>query len=208
MNKLFFILVIAFLATAGCSSVARLVVGIHKPKAMDSKELTKWSSKRKIDGLPVFELDTSYNSYIHSIYTDKIKTKNLGQPIMIMYFKEGKLTSLNNNCCFPGVPNLQWNKFGDFNQFPPTCHFPDTAYQQVKLSEIIKYFLPVNQSAIQLNFPSSNYLVVFSCKMLNRQSKNLLSLILEKYSLYSDEIIFVNDDSYIFHFNKQLVLNR
>lgn len=208
MKKLFFILMIAFLATSGCSPVARFVIGIHKPKEMDSNQLNKWSLTRKINNSPVFSLDTSYKSYIHSVYSDKIKIKNLNQPIMIMYFTNDSLSSLNNNCSFPGLPNLQWNKFGDFNQFPPTCHFPDSTYQKIKLSEINKYFFPTNHLASQFKFSTGDCLIVFSCKMLNRQSKHLISIILEKYSSNLSEIIFVNNDNYIFHYDKQFVLNN
>ncbi len=208
MNKLFFVLFVAFLATVGCSPVARFVIGMHKPKELDSTHLDTWSRKRNIANSPVFSLDTSYKTFINSIYSDKIILKNLNQPIMIMYFSNEILSSLNNNCNFPGIPNIQWNKFGDFNQFPPTCHFPDTTYHQIKLSEVKKYFSPTNEQSSQFKFSSGNCLVVVSCKMLNRQSKNLISLILENYSSHLSEIIFVNNDNYIFHYDKQFVLNN
>jgi hypothetical protein len=184
---------------AGCTPIAKMIVGVKRPSEPGIQTLHKWVSRSHIGEYPVYTLDTTYAALIQDKAADQLSLKAYSQPILILSFVEGKVVSLNNNCSFPGLPRIHWNIFGTFNQFPPSSFFQDSTIQILQFSELAKTLVPLNEKAInQPNFKDT-LMVVMVSKTYGRQSNGLIQTIRTQYPNQTDKILFVNNDFYIYH---------
>ena len=118
------------------------------------------------------------------------------QPLQIKGFEEaGNMSLFLINCNMGGI-NIDWNKVGSFNTFPPqqnTIKRPDTL---LVLQNDIKFYRALKQNSMA---SQSDYtFVVFWSRFMHRQSKKLVKQILDYQNKHSDKKInsfFVNVDN-------------
>jgi hypothetical protein len=189
------------------------IYGLKSLKTLNNSEIIKTAEKYKIKSSELVLLDTAYKSYLISLpefdslcAKDTLKRyqcyiqKNHLQPLQILFFdKSSKFVSYNVNCNIPGFPNLKWNYFGYFNEFPPkSATYCDSIFNFHKFSKYIK--LPDNTQLNLGSVTNYNYLViVFWCRFGGRQSKRLIKFVysyLEQYNTKSYKVLFLNVDNF------------
>ena len=145
-------------------------------------------------------MDSSYFSVIQEMDTTRFKRdqNNLLQPLQVFYFDAlGTLISYHVNCSVGGFPNLKWNRFGSFNQFPASKSVElDT---MVYINDHLLHVNPLNNAP----FPDlRNYeytVLVYWSTFMGRQSKRLVRVVKENLRLSKDKkvmVIYVNSDNF------------
>lgn len=124
-------LLFSALVFTGCGPVLFKVMGLKKGKELTPEEIISQAKKYSIQATDCYEMDTTYMTYVFAIDTAyKIERKNHFQPLQALYYDStGKLVSYHVNCSVGGFPNLKWNKFGAFDEFP--------ARSQAKLDTLV-----------------------------------------------------------------------
>jgi hypothetical protein len=186
------------LLIGACVPISNAIVGFKQPKSLNEKEILKLANQFKIQEFPVFELDTSYSNFIKSKIKGLRERHVLVQPILILFFIQDTIVSINNNCFFPGLPNINWNEFGTFNSFPPKSGYNSNELKNIQIKDIKRFFHPLNSKAIQVNNESFNKILLVNYnRTYKRQCKNLTKLLLNKYKNDSQTIFFINNDDYL-----------
>lgn len=194
------ILLILMLAMGGCTPILTTIMGLKRPQVQTPADIQQWAAKSSV-GIKgdIYELDTSYCSWIRAISSDSAASRKiLTQPLLVLYFKGNKLVSVNNNCAFPGAPDIQWNVSGNFNSFPPVTSYPDSLFTNVSLPQFVALLKPVSV-AKQQQWDAGEQLFVVYSKAFNRQSKNLIHLIQKQYAAKQAHIHFVNNDDVVYN---------
>jgi hypothetical protein len=183
-----------------CSSCNQ-IFGLKEQKILNKKEITLEARKR---GIPDFELviiDVSaYKKYLEEL-KDTILRKHAYQPLQVrVYDKEGKPVLVLVNCFVGGFPNLNWNKYGTFDSYPPASVYfkPDSGSLYYK--DELTLFKGINGEILNPdNFEKKDLnIIVFWSRFMNRQSKRLIQTIenyRKKYRDHQIKVTYVNDDN-------------
>ena len=176
------------------------IMGLKAPKALGPEGILVQGEAYGIPRSDGYEMDSSYFAVIGGLDTMRFKQeqKNLGQPLQVLYFDaSGALISYHVNCSVGGFPNLKWNRFGDFNQFPAAKSIEmDT---MIQLKNHLLHINPLNNAP----FPDlRNYeytVLVYWSTIMGRQNKRLVRLVQENVRLAKDKkvmVIYVNSDNF------------
>ncbi len=193
--SLFFVLAVA----SGCAPLLNGFYGIKKPQPIDDEQIREYAEKLKLPVKDIYQIDTSYLTFILSLDTTKFKSeqKNHFQPLQVLYYNlSGDLISFHINCYAGGFPNLKWNREGYFDTFPPKTQAPlDNILPYGKLSD---YLITLSSSAKPIPTDYDYTVVVFWNRFMKRQSKRLIQTVRNNCRLAKDKkvkIVYVNDDN-------------
>ena len=212
MKKLFTLYTI--LLITGCSPIMG-IYGIRTPKELSEKRIYNHSNRLSIPENEVYQLDTSYYSFLLSLDTIKDDTlssdellqekrniknqiKNHYQPLQALYFnKFGQLVSFQINCYAGGFPNLEWDRDSILTSFPPKVQAPLDSL--VADSTLLRYLLPMSNSS-EVTIGESDYVIfVFWCKFMGRQNKRFIRFIQENNKLSAEnnvKFVYINVDNF------------
>ncbi len=217
---LFFCFSIASIISS-CSPILG-IYGIHPPRKLSEKKICKSAKRLSIPKSQLFQLDSSYFSYLSYLDTIQIDSlssselieqkksikeqiKNHIQPLQALYFnKTGELVSFQINCYAGGFPNLKWDRNEILKSFPPKLQAPlDFLVTPTLLSS---FLLPFSETS-KLNFKDTEMVIydyvvyVFWSKFMGRQNKRFIRFIQENHRLFAKsnvKFIYVNlDNSYV-----------
>jgi hypothetical protein len=120
------LLVAMCLCFTGCTPVILGLYGLRDWKPIEEKSIEKYAGKYQIPLADVYELDSSYISFVRKIKDAYPNVaKNHFQPLQALYYNNtGHLQSYHINCNAGGFPNLLWNRDGIMTQFPPGQQTP------------------------------------------------------------------------------------
>ena len=182
-----------------CTSTMSKIYGLKEIKVVDDGIILETAKTYKIPEEDIFELDTSYISYLYSFDTSlyKIQIKNHYQPLQALYFdKSGQLKSFHINCYAGGSLNLKWDRDSILNVFPPRQQAPLDSL--LTLERQFKYLRPLGRTTI-FNFDSYDYVVIiYWNRFMNRQSKRLINFIQENCKLangFKVKMVYANNDN-------------
>lgn len=199
MFRLF--LVLFFLSTLqSCSPILLGVMGMKKPMRMTPEEILVQGEKYGIPRSDSYEMDSSYYAMIATIDTVRYKRdqKNLFQPLQVLYFDaSGIMSSYSVNCSVGGFPNLRWNRYGTFDQFPAAVSVElDT---MTTLNDHLLHVNPLNNAPFP-DLRTYDYTVlVYWNRFSGRQSKRLVRVVKDNVRLAKDKkvmVIYVNTDNF------------
>ncbi len=189
-----------FISLQSCSSLMLGVMGIKKPMAMAPEEILVQGEKYGIPRSDSYEMDSSFFSVALTLDTIRYgkDQKNLTQPLQALYFDaSGRLISYSVNCSVGGFPNLKWNRYGAFNQFP--------AAKSVELDTMntmnnhLLHINPLNNAPFP-DLRTYDYIVlVYWCRFMGRQSKRLVRLVQDNVRLAEGKsvmVLYVNTDNF------------
>ncbi|NCA20765.1 MAG: hypothetical protein EBS86_06460 [Crocinitomicaceae bacterium] len=196
LSLLFFLIIFGL---TSCSSVFTSLYGIKKIKPIDETTILKYANKYKIPVADVYEIDSTYFSYLFSLDTIKFKSqiKNHYQPLQALYYnKTGQLLSFQVNCYVGGFPNLKWNRNETLTTFPPKQQAPIDSI--VQLGTQMNYLNPLSKTE-KFSMESYDYIVIiYWNRFMGRQSKRLIRFIIDNCKLEEKgkiKIIYANSDN-------------
>jgi hypothetical protein len=176
------------------------MMGMKVPKSMDAEEILVLGEEYGIPRSDGYEMDSSYFSVLKDLDTTRFKRdqKNLLQPLQVLYFDaSGTLISYHVNCSVGGFPNLKWNRFGDFNEFPAAKYVElDTMTQ---LNNHLLHINPLNNAPFPDLRTYDCTVLVYWNGFMGRQSKRLVRVVQENVRLSKDKkvmVIYVNTDNF------------
>lgn len=200
------IAILVLLICSSCGKTAMKMYGFKKHKNLTDEQIVRYAKKHNFNNYNIYKTSDSYEPFIKELKpTDKDTADNnkalrkaLSQPLQYMLFDStGKLIVHTINCYAGGFPNLQWNRDGAFEQFPPRplVPFEDNGiyFQQIQ----------PHVSALDTSTSSAKYdytCIVFWDRFMGRQSNRLI-----KYALKNIEeerkkgtkinVLLVNNDN-------------
>ncbi len=180
--------------------------GFKKHKNLTDEQIVRYAKKHNFNNYNIYKTSDSYEPFIKELKptakdtadNNKALRKALYPPLQYMLFgSTGKIIFLTINFYAGGFPNLQWNRDGAFEQFPPRplVPFEDNGiyFQQIQ----------PHVSALDTSTSSAKYdytCVVFWDRFMGRQSNRLI-----KYALKNIEeerkkgtkinVLLVNNDN-------------
>lgn len=176
------------------------VMGIKKPMAMTPEEILVQGEAYGIPRSESYEMDSSFFSVALSLDTIRYgkDQNNLTQPLQSLYFDaSGRLISYSVNCSVGGFPNLKWNRYGTFNQFPPPKSVELDTMNTVK--DQLLHINPLNNAPFP-DLRTYDYTVlVYWCRFMGRQSKRLVRVVKENVRLGEGKkimVLYVNTDNF------------
>ncbi|MFK7923978.1 MAG: hypothetical protein AB8H47_18615 [Bacteroidia bacterium] len=183
---------------SSCSPILGMY-GIRNPKKVNEKTIFRTSKRLDIPISDVYELDSSYFTFLFSLDTTKFKeeVKNHCQPLQALYFnRSGQMESFQINCYAGGFPNLNWARDSILMTFPPKQQAPvDTI---ILVNTQLEYLKPMSSSQKVL-FEDYDFIVfVYWSKFMGRQNRRFIDFIQENLNLiegYDVRIIYVNTDN-------------
>ena len=183
-----------------CSPILLGVMGMKKPMRMTPEEILVQGEKYGIPRSDSYEMDSSFYSIIETLDTVRYKRdqKNLFQPLQVLYFdSSGLLSSYSVNCSVGGFPNLRWNRYGTFYQFPAAKSIElDT---MTTLNDHLIHVNPLNNAPFP-DLRTYDYTVlVYWNRFSGRQSKRLVQVVKENVCLAKEKkvmVIYVNSDNF------------
>lgn len=198
------------LILSSCSPILG-IYGVHNPKEINEQKITQYSERHGMPNADLFELDSSYFSYLAAIelnskdplMTDSLKRKELKnqvknhyQPLQALYFnKKGELESFQINCYAGGFPNLNWDRDSILTTFPPKFQAPlDSILSESKLIS----FLHTLGNSAEIKLGAHDYIVyVFWNKFMGRQNKRFINFLQENSKLSKENIrvVYINMDN-------------
>lgn len=209
--KRLYCLVAAFLVTAtniSCSTLIGKIYGVRKPKYLRAEEIVKYANRFGPAKFDLGEIKPGYSAYLTFVenghgwdspaaIAPSQTAHNLRQPIQFMlYDRNRKLTCYAANCDAGGFPNLNWNRNGAFDEFPPKSLTKiDTSICYDSLIDNL-YFLQGNPRGTDTHYTA----FIFWNHFMHRQSKRLINWcfrnFIENSKTDSINIILVNNDNY------------
>jgi hypothetical protein len=185
------------LSLTACTPIVLRTMGMKKPHIPSEEEFYYFGQKWNMSIYFQQTLLTSFVDEIEKIDSVNPKlAKDLLQPIQAMYFdSSGKLISYHINCYAGGYPNLNWNRFGNFDVFPAKTNAPCDSL--LTLSWLLQYLKPVEYPCTEKK--NLDYtIIVFWSRWTGRQSKHLVEYIQKNMSLAPKEtrirVLYVNTD--------------
>jgi hypothetical protein len=185
------------LSLSSCTPLVLRTMGMKKPHVPTDEEFYRFGEKWNMS---IYFQQTLLPSFVDEIEKiDSVHPKlaqDLLQPIQAMYFdSSGKLISYHINCYAGGYPNLNWNRFGNFDVFPAKTNAPCDSL--VTLSWLLPFLKPVEYPCVKIK--DLDYtVVVFWSRFTGRQSRHLVEFIQKNIKLASKEtriqIMYVNTD--------------
>ncbi|HEY0261677.1 MAG TPA: hypothetical protein VGB95_01530, partial [Chitinophagales bacterium] len=162
---------------------------MNVPKKLDEKEILHYAKKYEVSVADNYELDTTYFSFLfsHDTAVYKYQIKNHYQPMQALYYdKSEQLQSFQINCYAGGFPNLNWNRNGIFQVFPPKNQAPIDSL--VPLSEQLKHLHKLSSST-EISVNNYDYIVlVFWNRFGGRQSKRLIHFVQDNAKLTDKKV--------------------
>ncbi len=175
----------------------RIIAGLHSIKQFNDHEIIKIALKYGIDSNEIYKInEREYLTFAKS-KNDSSITKDLLQPLQVIYFSaNNKIEFQLLNCDVGGFPVLQWNRYGTFDNFPPSwlsLSPPDSTLNSMKFFEFI---VPINGSS-EPSLGGNGALVVIWNHFFGRNSKQLIELIIAYRETIPEDIplYFVNTDN-------------
>lgn len=200
-NSIFFMLksslkivvLIGLFTIIGCSSILKGLTGIKDPnKAINTKIKSKKYFKLIPEKLYTVNYDSFLSFYSFIALTDTILSKNIYQPLQVRLFKDDSLIFFINNCTVGGFPNLNWNRYGSFNELNLNRKYVtlnDTIFNSLRI--IKRIIVP------ELNNEKEFKLITFWSSFMGRQTKRLIKQtnIFYQNNKSDIEVIYVNIDT-------------
>lgn len=195
--RIWFVLVIVLLLTS-CSFIVNRMVGIRTVKIMDDKTITAAAQHFDIPLKHVYAVDTNY---LHALKTNQQKysptaLNNHLQPLQALYFINGQYPeSFQVNCYAGGLPNLNWERDGIMESFPPKIQAPlDSVVSKNELLRMIKKLNGVDYSE---TITSGPLVVVFWTKFMQNHTKAFIPIVQKNLRLspVPVQVIYVNADN-------------
>lgn len=187
----FLVAVASFLQS--CSPAMNLLFGIERIESFDQEEYQ--SSLEKLVGQYSGALSSffvSKESFINYSNIDTGQSKNLRQPIQMLYFKDGELQSFQANCFAKGniFGQLNWTYNGRFNSYFPISAIP-TASMNMPLEDVSR------ELNIDLNV-NGDVVLFFWTRMLDKASFHAFKTLIENIESTSlkeePQLILINSD--------------
>jgi hypothetical protein len=198
MNRKLFLsfVFIYLLVTTSCTPIFYGITGIRNPKVLSDQEVTKVATKWGIPNDASFVLDTGlYKRVLRKAITDESRN-NHAQPLQALYFIGTNYpSSYQINCYAGGFPNLNWNRNGNMNVFPPHPQAPIDSL--LTFEDIVKCIRPIGSNTQPIN-GQRPVIVVFWTKFMHRQSKRFLKVVKENAALSNQlpvSVVYVNADN-------------
>ena len=188
------------LALSSCSLIVEKMIGMRKVREIRPDEYRRLLRRLEANPLDAYLIDSSY---VNALW-DEIAKWDTGtvnrhcQPIQALYYGHGQYPEAwFINCYAPGFPNLDWNRGGLFDTFPPrTAVRSDSLLSFDKLRGLM--LMPENQvSSLPLTGAGQPYTVVFYWnRFLFRQCRRLHRHLKENLSIHEGpvRIIYLNND--------------
>ena len=199
MISSFMFLLLLTVSIESCTSTVNKIYGLKVIKEVDDEMILEAAKVFKIPEEDIFELDTSYISYLFSFDTllYKNQIKNHYQPLQALYFdKSGHLKSFQINCYAGGSINLKWDRDSILNIFPPKQQAPLDSLLNLEMQ--MKYLRPLGKT-VTFDFNKYDFIVIIYWNIfMNRQSKRLINFIQENCKLASEfklKLIYANNDN-------------
>ena len=184
------------------------VLGIKKPIAMAPEEIFVQGEAYGIPRSESYEMDSSFFSVATTLDTIRYgkDQKNLTQPLQVLYFDaSGRLISYSVNCSVGGFPNLKWNRYGTFDQFPAAKSVELDTLNTVK--DQLLHINPLNNAPFP-DLRTYDYTVlVYWCRFMGRQSKRLVHVVQDNVRLADGKkvmVLYVNTDNFWVNANNSL----
>jgi len=198
-----YILICIIFSFLGCSVFIKKITGIKNPRTVDDEQILRYAEKFNIPENCCFKIDTSlfFQKFYSLKDSDKKLLNDLFQPLQIKVFNpENEMELYLINCNVSGFPNIQWNRLGTFNTFPPDI----TSFKQVDTTftfknDLLLYQNMNNETADYTKYENSELnIIVFWAIFMGRQSKlliNEMKTYKERFSNKKINLIFVNVDN-------------
>jgi len=147
-----------------------------------------------------YVMDSSFFSVVAALDTIRYgkDQKNLTQPLQALYFDaSGRLISYSVNCSVGGFPNLKWNRYGTFDQFPAA-----RSVQLDTMNTLRNHLLHINplNNAPFPDLRTYDYTVlVYWCRFMGRQCKRLVRVVQDNVRLAEGKgvmVLYVNTDNF------------
>lgn len=192
------IIIFALFNTQSCT----LLFGVKRIKPLSENKVFKQSSKFNIPVEDNYSLDTSYMQWVHDAAINNAKLRNDHlQPLQAIYYaKENNFIapiSWQINCYAGGFPNLEWNRNGIMEVFPPKEQAPlDSLFS---LNKHVEFFKPLAGVTAFNSIEYDYVIVVFWSRFMNRQSKKLIEVVQKNRKLANDKkvrILYINNDNF------------
>ena len=210
MNKIFFYLSI-LLFLSSCSPTIIGLYGVHAPRSLNEKKIIRHAKRLNIPPTDVFELDSSYYSYIFSLdslstnsdtileINIKNRIKNHIQPLQSLYFNQtGELVSFQINCYAGGFPNLNWDRDSILTTFPPKVQAPLDSLISIPILLSFMKKMPNSEDVTEASYTSTVF--VFWSVFMGRQNRRFIRYIQENATLSDGKnirIVYLNMDNAI-----------
>lgn len=205
MKNISFLLLVPFFFSS-CGLIIMKSMGMKNFRILSRDDIKEASKAFKIDADKVYFFDSTYFKFIDSIKTSYPKiSQNHFQPLQVMYFnREGQMVGFIVNCYAPGFPNLQWNKFGSLNVFPPsdTTKILDSLFTLKIISRFAKPVKEINQKRISSLNITDYIVVVIWTRFMGRQTQRLLNEVEQNIKLLNDRsitVLYINADNVYLH---------
>lgn len=164
-------------------SSCKLIFGIKNPRLLNDDEIKKYAIKYGIPLESVYKLDTlKYRKAFQAIKQSRpLLYHDVYQPLQVKGFDSvGKMTLFLINCNIQGGLTLKWDFAGTFDVFPPQQNYIAKVDTVLSLDDDIKFYQSLKGDTIDKStLKGSDYtLIVFWSRFMNRQSKNLIQVLL------------------------------
>lgn len=180
----------------GCGAM----FGFKNIQNLDENSYLEFAEFFQIEEFPNYRIDLNkFKSTLNGI-SDSVLKKYVSQPLQIRVFNtDGKIIFSLVNCNVSGFPNLQWNRFGTFDLYPPQLEHYRNVDSVFMLNTDTTNLISVNGK----DFPADGdlTLVVYFTYAFNKQSKDLIELAKQysvKFEEHNIQLVFVNMDEYFF----------
>jgi hypothetical protein len=181
MKTRILILVLLFSISLGltiCTVILTNIYGINNIEAVDEQTIFRYAEKYNIPAADIYEVDTTYFSYLFSLDTVLFKERinNHYQALQALYNdNSGHLKSFQVNCFAGGFPNLKWNSNKTMTTFPPKQQAPIDSFLPLEVH--LKYLNPLSLTEkIRIN-DYDFIVIVYWNRFMGRQSKRLIRFV-------------------------------
>jgi len=202
MKHLNWIVIAVLLLLTSCSFIVNRMVGIRTVKTMDDKAITAAAIQFEIPLKHVYAVDTNYIQVLKAKQQKHTPTSlnNHLQPLQALYFINGQYPeSFQINCYAGGLPNLNWERDGIMESFPPKIQAPlDSMVSREELFNIVQKLNGVDYSEAITSGP---LVVVFWTKFMHKHTKAFIPVVQKnlKHSTVPVQVIYVNADNLFAH---------
>jgi hypothetical protein len=201
MRFFYFLILVAGPSLCSCQAVFTGIYGIREPAPLEAAHLPKLAAEYGIPtGSPSAVLDTSFRRVLRRMHRqDSSVAKNHWQFLQAVYYDAtGRQQSFHINCYADGFPNLQWERAGIMEHFPPAQQAPrDSA---LTLAEHLSH-LHSADSATSAQ-PADYTVVVHWSRFMTRQSRRLIQAVRRNVALAPSGtrvvMVFVNTDDFYY----------
>lgn len=205
---------VLLLSFTSCQFVFRKAIGLKKEKYTSPQRIEKFAAKYGIAPEHSFQIDAEryWKDIKHLENTDPDLLNDYLQPMQIRLYNEEQLNyGYLYSCNVPakGMFNLDWQKTGIFDVYPPgigdkplgnNLTYLQQPKNPVRLSHDLSYVLDLNNSPVDtLQSNQSNYVMLIYWSITGgRQSQNLIDLArryAQEHQAQSFSLRYINIDN-------------